>query len=194
VSLAYPVGDVLLLALAARLATSPGRRPVAFRLLIASLAAMFAADMAFSVLDLPLEGQRLRELMMSLRPPALDEVGLEAALRDQVGAFIRHSGVDCEVRVDLARRLGGELETIVYRVAQAKRLWLEGQGTGCTCASATTGSASPRWAAPSWSATATSAWWRCASGSSWPGGRFQLESRPGAGVVVKVSFDLPSAA
>jgi hypothetical protein len=26
------------------------------------------------------------------------------------------------------------------------------------------------------------------------GGRFQLESRPGAGVVVRVSFDLPSAA
>jgi signal transduction histidine kinase len=25
-------------------------------------------------------------------------------------------------------------------------------------------------------------------------GRFQLESRPGAGVVVKVSFDLPTAA
>jgi signal transduction histidine kinase len=36
----------------------------------------------------------------------------------QVGAFTRHSGVDCEVRVALARRLGGELETIVYRVAQ----------------------------------------------------------------------------
>jgi signal transduction histidine kinase len=26
------------------------------------------------------------------------------------------------------------------------------------------------------------------------GGRFQLESRPGAGVVVKASFDLPTAA
>jgi signal transduction histidine kinase len=26
------------------------------------------------------------------------------------------------------------------------------------------------------------------------GGRFQLESRPGAGVVVRASFDLPSAA
>ena len=37
-SLAYPVGDVLLLALAARLATTPGRRTTAFRLLIANLA------------------------------------------------------------------------------------------------------------------------------------------------------------
>src|SRR5215213_8986112 len=52
VSLAYPVGDVLLLALAARLATTPGRRPVAFRLLIANLGATFAADMLFSVLAL----------------------------------------------------------------------------------------------------------------------------------------------
>src|SRR5215218_8762528 len=52
VSLAYPVGDVLLLSLAARLATTPGRRPVAFRLLIANLGATFAADMVFSVLAL----------------------------------------------------------------------------------------------------------------------------------------------
>src|SRR5215208_2299069 len=42
VSLAYPVGDVLLLALAARLATTPGRRTTAFRLLIASLAVTWA--------------------------------------------------------------------------------------------------------------------------------------------------------
>jgi hypothetical protein len=52
VSLAYPVGDVLLLALAARLATSPGRRTAAFRLLIASLAVTLAADTLFSVLAL----------------------------------------------------------------------------------------------------------------------------------------------
>ena len=52
VSLAYPVGDVLLLALAARLATTPGRSPVAFRLLIASLAATLVADISFAVLAL----------------------------------------------------------------------------------------------------------------------------------------------
>jgi signal transduction histidine kinase len=33
-----------------------------------------------------------------------------------VGAFVRRSGVDCSVRVDLDGRLDGELETIVYRV------------------------------------------------------------------------------
>jgi diguanylate cyclase len=52
VSLAYPVGDVLLLALAARLATSPGRRTAAFRLLVASLIVTMAADTLFSVLSL----------------------------------------------------------------------------------------------------------------------------------------------
>jgi signal transduction histidine kinase len=43
---------VLLLALAARLATSPGRRTAAFRLLIANLAVTFAADTLFSALTL----------------------------------------------------------------------------------------------------------------------------------------------
>ena len=52
VSLAYPVGDVLLLALAARLATTPGRRTAAFRLLIANLTVTMAADTLFSVLSL----------------------------------------------------------------------------------------------------------------------------------------------
>jgi signal transduction histidine kinase len=87
------------------------------------------------------EAQGLRELMASLRPPTLDEVGLEAALRDHVGAFARRSGVACSVRVDLAGRLDGELETVVYRVTQeallnvarhagAGRLWLELDGAG----------------------------------------------------------------
>jgi signal transduction histidine kinase len=65
----------------------------------------------------------LRELMASLRPPTLDEVGLEAALRDHVGAFARRSGVDCSVRVHLDGRLDGELETVIYRVAQEALLF-----------------------------------------------------------------------
>jgi hypothetical protein len=249
VSLAYPVGDVLLLALAARLATTPGRRTASFRLLVASLTVTMAADTLFSVLALsgasvavtdgmylvdylllgaaglprrwpgwcagssgprasaggcstgpcrrpsrsgctwppssttgpssawpyspttwsgPSSGcsatrrrwpgaavarvehaqaalsaevQGLRELMVSLRPPTLDEVGLEAALRDHGGGFARRSGVACSVRVDLPGRLDGELETVVYRVtqeallnvarhAEAGRLWLELDGAG----------------------------------------------------------------
>jgi signal transduction histidine kinase len=87
------------------------------------------------------EVQGLRQLMVSLRPPTLDEVGLEAALRDQVGAFARRSGVDCSLRVALDGRLGRELETVVYRItqealhnvarhAQAGRLWLDLEETG----------------------------------------------------------------
>jgi signal transduction histidine kinase len=87
------------------------------------------------------EVQGLRELMAALRPPTLDEVGLEAALRDHVGAFARRSGVACSVRVDLDGRLDGDLETVVYRVAQeallnvarhagAGRLWLNLDGAG----------------------------------------------------------------
>jgi signal transduction histidine kinase len=39
--------------------------------------------------------------------PTLDQVGLEAALRDHVGAFARRSGVACSVRVDLEIRDDG---------------------------------------------------------------------------------------
>ena len=108
------------------------------------------------------EVQGLRELMASLRPPTLDEVGLEAALRDHVGAFARRSGVACSVRVDLAGRLDGELETVVYRVtqeallnvarhAEAGRLWLELHGAG---------------------------------------GRFQLDTHPGTGVTLRAMFQV----
>jgi signal transduction histidine kinase len=367
VSLAYPVGDVLLLALAARLATTPGRRTPSFRLLIASLAVTFASDTLFSVLALngadtivtdggylvaylllgaaglhpsmpglsepsrrrrarlgrgrllamgtaalvapallivqwlqgsdlqvaaitgawavlfvlvmvrmaglvrgieraeaerrrlldrtvqaaeqerihvagelhdgPIQGlaalsydlerakqrvlgsnpaavarlehaqaalsseiQGLRELMASLRPPTLDQVGLEAALRDHVGAFARRSGVDCSVRVELDGRLDGELETVVYRVTQeallnvarhanAGRLWLELDGDGDRvdleirddgvgfdlASSARAGNG--RYGLIGMRERVEMA-----------GGRFQLDARPGAGVVVRASF------
>ena len=47
VSVAYPSGDLLLLAYTLRLALSSGRRPQALKLLIAGLVMLFAADMAF---------------------------------------------------------------------------------------------------------------------------------------------------
>lgn len=49
VSVAYPVMDVLLIGIVARLAFAPVARRTAPRLLIASLALMFAADMVFTV-------------------------------------------------------------------------------------------------------------------------------------------------
>ena len=373
VSLAYPVGDVLLLALAARLATTPGRRPVAFRLLIANLGATFAADMVFSVLalrgastavtdggylaaylllgagalhpslpklsgtvpaprarlgpgrllamgaaalvapallifqrlvgtdlqvaaiagawavlfilvmarmaglvrgierseadrrhlldqtmhaaeqertriaaelhdgaiqrlsvlsydlerakqrvltnpaavarlehaqaELSSEVQGLRELMVSLRPPTLDEVGLEAALRDQVGAFTRHSGVDCSVRVALSGRLDSELETIVYRVTQeallnvtrharATRLWLELEGAEDRVQLSIRDDGvgfDPR-AGTDLVRNGQFGLAAMRERVELAGGRFQLESRPGDGAVVRAVFTIPSAA
>jgi diguanylate cyclase (GGDEF)-like protein len=52
ISLAYPLGDVLLLALVARLATSPGARTSAFRLLGVALVLLLGADIGYAVLNL----------------------------------------------------------------------------------------------------------------------------------------------
>jgi signal transduction histidine kinase len=373
VSLAYPVGDVLLLALAARLATTPGRSPVAFRLLMANLGATFAADILFAILALrgaattvtdvgylvaylllgagalhpslpalsgtvlaprarlgrgrllamgaaalvapallifqrligtdiqvaaiagawvvlfvmvmvrmaglvrgierseaerrhlldqtmhaaeqerihiaaelhdgPIqrlsvlsydlerarqrvlgipaavarlehaqaalssEVQGLRELMTSLRPPTLDEVGLEAALRDQVGAFTRHSGVDCSVRVALAGRLDSELETIVYRVTQeallnvtrhagATRLWLELEGVGdqVQLCIRDDGVGFDPVAGAELVRNGHFGLVAMRERVEMAGGRFQLDTRPGAGVVVRAMFRASPAA
>jgi signal transduction histidine kinase len=373
VSLAYPVGDVLLLALAARLATTPGRRAVAFRLLIASLAVTMAADTLFSVLTLSgasaavtdgmylsaylllgasglhpsmaglsepartrqarlggarllamaaaalvapallivqrLQGsdlevaaiagawavlfvlvmvrmaglvrgveraeaerrrlldrtvqageqerihiaaqlhdgpiqrlsvlsydlerarqrvlanpaavarldhaqaalasevQTLRELMASLRPPALDEVGLESALRDHLGAFARHSGVSCSVRMELSGRLDRELETIVYRVAQeallnvarhanARRLWLELDGAGDRLNLCIRDDGVGFDPADSSVQVADGHLGLVAMRErvEMAGGHFQLDTRPGAGVELRAMFDVSPAA
>jgi diguanylate cyclase (GGDEF)-like protein len=50
VSLAYPVCDVLLLAMAARLFTTPGARTASYRLLAAALVLLCGSDIAYSVL------------------------------------------------------------------------------------------------------------------------------------------------
>jgi diguanylate cyclase (GGDEF)-like protein len=52
ISLAYPLGDVLLLAMAARLATSPGARTIAYRLLGLALVLVLGADVGYAVLNL----------------------------------------------------------------------------------------------------------------------------------------------
>ena len=151
------------------------------------------------------EVQGLRELMASLRPPTLDQVGLEAALRDHVGAFARRSGVDCTVRVDLDDRLDGELETVVYRVAQealanvarhagADRLWLELEGDGDRV------DLEIRDDGVGFDPMATST--SVSDGHlglaamqervEMAGGRFQVDTRPGAGVVVRAMFQVPA--
>jgi signal transduction histidine kinase len=60
----------------------------------------------------------LRRLVAELRPPVLDQLGLETALRRQVEAFQADAGVDCQVHADLGRPLAPELETVLYRVTQ----------------------------------------------------------------------------
>ena len=51
VSLAYPLADVVLLAMLARLLTSPGARTASFRLLTLALLALLVADVAYAVLS-----------------------------------------------------------------------------------------------------------------------------------------------
>jgi signal transduction histidine kinase len=61
----------------------------------------------------------LRRLMIELRPPALDEIGLEAALRDYMTDFDRRIEARCEFLGELGeRRLGSSVETTLYRIAQ----------------------------------------------------------------------------
>jgi signal transduction histidine kinase len=82
------------------------------------------------------EVQGLRGLMSSLRPPALDEQGLEGALRDHATAFEKRTRIDCVVDAELEERPQQDVETVLYRVAQealanvakhsrASRVWVD---------------------------------------------------------------------
>jgi signal transduction histidine kinase len=125
------------------------------------------------------EVQGLRELMASLRPPTLDEVGLEAALRDHVGAFARRSGMAASVRVDLDDRLDGELETVVYRVD----LEIGDDGVGLEPVTGATLVRQGHFGLVAMQERVEMA-----------GGRFQLDTRPGGGVVLRAEFRVPPAA
>ena len=70
-----------------------------------------------------LEGEilSLRSLITALRPMALDDTDLKAAIED-LAERARRDGLEVELRIDLANvgsgRHGTELETTVYRVTQ----------------------------------------------------------------------------
>ena len=68
--------------------------------------------------DIRQEVAALRQVMTALRPPALDEWGLPAALTDYATAFQRQAGVACTVKADLPVRLTPAQETVLYRIAQ----------------------------------------------------------------------------
>ncbi len=61
----------------------------------------------------------LRELCTDLRPPALDRLGLVAALRSHVDGFGERTGMPISLSVDgRERRLSPEVELALFRVAQ----------------------------------------------------------------------------
>jgi signal transduction histidine kinase len=60
----------------------------------------------------------LRRMITQLRPPVLDQLGLEDALHDHLESVRQDSGLDVSIRIDLAERLEPDLETVLYRVSQ----------------------------------------------------------------------------
>jgi len=64
------------------------------------------------------EVKELRAMMSRLRPPVLDQRGLEDALRDRAEAIKADTGLECTVQGNLDGRLAPTLETVLYRVSQ----------------------------------------------------------------------------
>jgi PAS domain S-box-containing protein len=143
----------------------------------------------------------LRELMASLRPPVLDEVGLEAALREHIKNFSHRAGVTCSLDTAVVRRLEPEIETVLYRVTQealtnvskhaaAEHLWVTLQaengsteleirddGIGFASADTTTLTRNGHFGLIGMRQRVEMA-----------GGRFSVTSRPGEGVVIRAIF------
>jgi signal transduction histidine kinase len=68
--------------------------------------------------DIRAEVVALRRVMTGLRPPALDQWGLPAALADYSAEFRKRTGIACTVEANLPVRLVKAHETVLYRVAQ----------------------------------------------------------------------------
>jgi len=64
------------------------------------------------------EIRSLREMMSELRPPILDEGGLDAALRDQLSDWSGTTGVESRFETSRHAPLSSDSETVVYRVVQ----------------------------------------------------------------------------
>jgi signal transduction histidine kinase len=62
----------------------------------------------------------IRELTLRLRPAALDEVGLQEALTQQIEVWSERTGIQTDFHFGpvIAMRLGKEIEATVYRVVQ----------------------------------------------------------------------------
>jgi PAS domain S-box-containing protein len=61
---------------------------------------------------------RLRHLLFELRPAALDEGGLPAALRQYLGVMKQETAIEVELETALDHRPASETQVIAYRIAQ----------------------------------------------------------------------------
>jgi PAS domain S-box-containing protein len=75
-------------------------------------------DESLGIVDEALD--RVRELSLNLRPPVLDNLGLNSALRWYIDRYARRSGIVADLQSDLedGRRLQMELETACFRIVQ----------------------------------------------------------------------------
>jgi PAS domain S-box-containing protein len=62
--------------------------------------------------------ERLRHLLFELRPAALDEGGLPAALREYLDVMQAENAIDVELETALERSPASETQVIAYRIAQ----------------------------------------------------------------------------
>ena len=77
-----------------------------------------AAAVGEALDELQVEISNLKHLIAELRPAALDELGLDAALRNLCERTAATSGAEVDVSVEITVPLSPEIETTVYRVAQ----------------------------------------------------------------------------
>jgi signal transduction histidine kinase len=64
------------------------------------------------------EMDAIRQLLVELRPPVLDQAGLGPALEQAGAELSRRTGIDCSVTAGSGMRLDANRETVLYRVAQ----------------------------------------------------------------------------
>ena len=63
--------------------------------------------------------QTVKDISLLLRPPLLDDLGLEPAIRWQTDQFTRRTGIPCRLRINgLQEQLPDDVKTCVFRVVQ----------------------------------------------------------------------------
>ncbi|HEX8172479.1 MAG TPA: ATP-binding protein [Thermoanaerobaculia bacterium] len=60
----------------------------------------------------------VRRVAMALRPGILDELGLRAAVEQELSAFRTRTGIECRLRFEWDEALDDDLATAIYRIVQ----------------------------------------------------------------------------